>query len=253
LFTGIGGIDLAAEWAGFETVLQVERDPYCLGVLHKHWPDVPKITDVRDIDAIGEYTADLVSGGFPCQPFSHAGKRGGKEDDRYLWPAMLEAIRAIAPRWVLAENVSGIMSIENGMVIETVLSDLEAAEYETLVFQVPACGVGAPHRRDRVFIVAHTNGAGTRDFNRPSRGRTGTSDVRQGNGTAGTIRPDSTGKDVAQRRWSNEEEWLARSGIRRVSHGVPKRVHRLRALGNAVVPQQVYPILAAIAEMEEAI
>ena len=183
LFSGIGGIDLAAEWAGFTTVLFVEIDPYCQAVLRKHWPGVPVIGDIRDVneatvaDATGTRWAtrasegqlgrrgenssngtatfpsiDLLTGGFPCQPFSVAGKRGGSNDDRFLWPEMLRVIALLRPRWVLAENVAGIIN----MALDDVLSDLEGQGYETGTVVLPACAVNAPHRRDRVFIVAHT-------------------------------------------------------------------------------------------------
>ena len=160
LFTGIGGLDLAAERAGIKTVLQVERDPYCLKVLAKHWPDVPRITDVREVrnDERWSYPT-VVSGGFPCQPFSSAGKRGGTSDDRHLWPQMLRVIRELSPAYVVGENVSGLLSLDGGLVFETVCADLERAGYDVLPFHYPAASVGAPHRRDRVFIVAHARDA----------------------------------------------------------------------------------------------
>jgi DNA (cytosine-5)-methyltransferase 1 len=159
LFTGIGGIDLAAERAGFETVLQVERDPYALQVLEKHWPDVPRITDVRKVNSESvRGSITVVSGGFPCQPFSAAGKRRGVEDDRYLWPELLRIVEEIRPAWVVGENVSGLLSIDGGLEIERMLASLEARDYEIVgVLHYPAAGVGAPHKRDRVFIVAHSH------------------------------------------------------------------------------------------------
>lgn len=157
LFSGIGGLDLAAEWAGFKTVLFCEQNPYCQKVLAKHWPGVPIIDDIRSVsrESVRE-PVTVVSGGFPCQPFSHAGKRGGTGDDRYLWPEMLRVIREIEPEWVVAENVPGLLSIDSGMVFEAVLSDLEAAGYETLPLYYPAAGVGANHKRDRIFIVGNS-------------------------------------------------------------------------------------------------
>ncbi len=132
LFTGVGGIDLAADWAGFKTILQVEKDPYCQKVLRKHWPNVKRIEDIRDVkaDSVNE-PVTLISGGPPCQPVSVAGKRRGTGDDRWLWPEMLRVIREIKPQWVLAENVPGIISLESGMVFENLLVDLENEGYET--------------------------------------------------------------------------------------------------------------------------
>lgn len=130
---------------------QVEIDPFCRRVLEKHWPHVPKYGDIREVKGSELEPVDLVAGGFPCQPFSYAGKRRGKEDDRYLWPEMLRIIKALKPRWVLGENVAGIVNLA----LDTVLSDLEGEGYETAMFIIPACAVGAPHRRDRVWIVAY--------------------------------------------------------------------------------------------------
>ena len=157
LFSGIGGLDLAAEWAGFRTVGQCEWADYPRAVLEKHWPGLPRWRDIRTLtkesfyEQTGLHTVDVISGGFPCQPFSVAGKRGGKEDDRYLWPEMLRVIRELRPTWVIGENVPGLVNLA----LDTVLSDLEAEGYEVQCFLVPACGVDAPHKRYRIFIVAH--------------------------------------------------------------------------------------------------
>lgn len=159
LFSGIGGLDLAAERAGFRTVGQCEFADYPYQVLCRHWPDVPKWRDICTLsggdfyDRTGLRTVDVLSGRFPCQPFSVAGKRRGTEDDRYLWPEMLRVIKELRPAWVVGENVAGIIN----MALDQVLSDLEAQGYETRTFVIPACGVDAPHRRDRVAIVAWHN------------------------------------------------------------------------------------------------
>lgn len=161
LFSGIGGLDLAAESAGFRTVGQCEWADYPRAVLEKHWPGLPRWKDIRTLtgkdfyERTGLRTVTVLSGGFPCQPFSTAGKRRGKEDDRYLWPEMLRVIQEIRPRWVVGENVAGIVS----MALDTVLSDLEGIGYTCQAVIIPACAVDAPHRRDRCAILAHANDA----------------------------------------------------------------------------------------------
>ena len=156
-FSGIGGLDLAAEMAGFKTVGQCEWADYPTKVLEKHWPDVPRWRDIRTLtkdsfyERTGLRTVDVVSGGFPCQPFSVAGERRGKDDDRYLWPEMLRVIRELRPSWVIGENVPGIVNLA----LDEVLTDLESVGYEAQPFIIPACGVDAPHRRYRVAILAH--------------------------------------------------------------------------------------------------
>jgi len=159
LFAGIGGFSLGLERAGMQCVGQVEIDPFCQRVLAHHWPAVKRIGDIHDVTAESFGAVELVCGGFPCQPFSCAGKRKGKEDDRYLWPEMLRVIAAYRPAWVVGENVTGIISME----LDNVLSDLEAENYETESFIIPACAVDAPHRRDRVWIVARRRPADVDD------------------------------------------------------------------------------------------
>ena len=155
MFSGIGGLDLAAEAAGFVTVGQCEWADYPTKVLEKHWPDVPRWRDIRTLtkesfyEKTGLRTVDVVSGGFPCQPFSLAGKRKGTDDNRYLWPEMLRAIRELAPRWVVGENVFGIVNWSEGLVFEQVCADLENEGYEVQPYLIPACAVDAPHRRDK--------------------------------------------------------------------------------------------------------
>ena len=166
LFSGIGGLDLAAEWAGFKTVGQCEWADYPRAVLEKHWPGLPRWRDIRTLtkesfyEQTGLRTVDVISGGFPCQPFSVAGKQGGKDDDRYLWPEMLRVIHELQPTWVIGENVPGIINLA----LDTVCADLEKEGFEVQCFVIPACGVDAPHKRNRVCVVAYAKSRGKSKF-----------------------------------------------------------------------------------------
>ncbi len=163
LFTGIGGFDLGLERAGMRCLWQVENNAYCTRVLEKHWPRVRRYGDIREIDPSGIAAVDLVCGGFPCQPFSNAGERKGEADDRHLWSKMLRIIFGVRPAWVLGENVDGLRTLG----LDRVLSDLEGAGYAVRPLVIPACAVDAPHRRDRVWIVAHSQGQPERSGFRP--------------------------------------------------------------------------------------
>lgn len=269
LFSGIGGLDLAAEWAGFQTVGQCEWADYPTKVLEKHWPDVPRWRDIRTLtkesfyERTGLRTVDIISGGFPCQPFSQAGKRRGKDDDRYLWPEMLRVIQEIRPSWVVGENVAGIVNLA----LDTVLSDLEAIGYAAEAFVIPACAVDAPHRRDRVCIVAHAGSerqqgcelsrthepTGKEKPQRPTGECCEMVSNANANGRPWTgAQPQ--GERNADEKYSSEPEnsngrsdgWPVEPDVGRVANGVPHRVDRLKCLGNAVVPQQFYPVFAAI-------
>lgn len=338
LFSGIGGLDLAAEWAGFRTVGQCEWADYPTKVLEKHWPDVPRWRDIRTLtkesfyERTGLRTVDVISGGFPCQPFSFAGKRRGREDDRYLWPEMLRVIQEIRSAWVVGENVAGIVNLA----LDQVLSDLEAIGYACQTFVIPACAVDAPHRRDRAAIIAycdrdsggprrtepagqqreagvadggyavtHTEGTENRGIQQsgfPSdagaggqyNGHVAHTDSHGCGGTgpqsASGCNPNTVGVALSEsddvphayqqvrhravqhgdetgRRRLADGDWRpAQPGlggmadglpcwldepvdVPRVAKGVPDRVNRLKCLGNAVVPQQFYPVFRAIAEI----
>lgn len=262
LFSGIGGLDLAAEWAGFTTVGQCELSDYPTAVLEKHWPDVPRWRDIRTLTkevfherAGGLRTVDVISGGFPCQPFSVAGKQRGKEDERFLWAEMLRVIREIRPNCVVGENVPGIIKIAARQVVE----DLEREGYHVVVLQFEAAAVGAWHRRARCFFVgiddlSDAEGLGQqgdRTDGEPERGARSGVEKPEGLRAVCDAMPGRRDRD-ARRRESPEPAdgrlWAAEPGVGRVADGLPFRVERIRALGNAVVPQQAYPIFRAIAE-----
>jgi len=226
LFSGIGGFSLASErvWPDIKHVF-CEIDPFCQAVLKKHWPTSKIYGDIRTITNTGGSKSgglsgnereevspfrgcDLLTGGFPCQPFSHAGRRKGTADDRHLWPEMRRVIQELSPRWVVGENVRGLLSIEGGMVFESVCTDLEALGYEVQPFVIPACAINAPHRRDRVWIVArHTEHNGCDGSkNNESRGTRGdgdsqrTDEVRQSTGSALSRDQDAPNTEGVRRR-----------------------------------------------------
>ena len=161
LFEGIGGFSLAARWMGWETVAWCEWNLFCQKILKQHFPDAEGFGDITKTN-FTKYAnkIDIVTGGFPCQPYSVAGKRKGKEDDRHLWPEMLRAIREIQPTYVVGENVSGLVSWSGGLVFHEVQTDLETEGYEVFPFILPACAKNAPHRRDRIWFIAHSNRSG---------------------------------------------------------------------------------------------
>ncbi len=226
LFSGIGGLDLAAEMAGMTTVAFCERDSFCKKVLRKHWPETPIYDDVREINrATCPWPIDIVAGGYPCQPFSQAGRKRAEADERHLWPEMRRIVRELRPAWVVGENVKGHITRGLGSVID----DLEADGYTARSFSIPALAVSAKHLRERVFIVAH------------SKRLCRVSEIeRQEIDRAYTKRP--TG-------WIGGSDWWeAEPALGRVADGVPRQLDRLRSLGNAVVPAHAFPIFWAIAE-----
>lgn len=169
LFSGIGGFELAAEWVGWKPVLSCEINDFGRKVLTHYWPDSYHHDDIKTltIETINDeltkrFGTDwnsnniILTGGFPCQPYSVAGKRLGKEDERHLWPEMLRIIQAVQPKWIVGENVSGLVNWSNGLVFDEVQTDLEAAGYEVIPFILPACSVNAPHRRDRIWFIAYS-------------------------------------------------------------------------------------------------
>ncbi|MFC4102869.1 DNA cytosine methyltransferase [Paenibacillus xanthanilyticus] len=335
LFSGIGGIDLAGEAVGIKTIAFCERERFPQQVLEKHWPGVPIYDDVRTLtkarletDGIlrPDRTIDLISAGYPCQPFSHAGKREGEKDDRHLWPEVNRLLQEIRPRWFLGENVAGHISLG----LDTVLSDLENAGYDAQAFVIPASAVSASHQRERVFILGYTERSGlggeprrrageepadghskleggplaNSESERCGKARGGisrseerttcssdvadisgagcqerdassfTGDPRYGAGSRHEGRSDRSIESLLGRVADELPSWLDGSGINpldalqqwiadyqqpalmgqeqydweplRVATGIKNRASRLKALGNAVNPLQILPIMAAI-------
>ena len=291
LFSGIGGFSLGLHMTGgFETAAFVEIDPYCRKVLNKNFPGVPIYEDIKefDPDAVGLGRIDVITGGYPCQPFSYAGKRDGTADDRHLWPEVKRLVATVRPRWGVFENVSGHIT----MGLDEVLSDLEGEGYTATTCIIPACAVDAPHRRDRVWIVAHDDrqqrGADQGKPDTRTDGRNNATRVckaapladasrlQQGRGLEQRPERERTGQggepeplanpeviperpglceDVPAGLRGRETEWeaclwLPEPPVGRVAHGVPNRVDRLKGLGNAVVPQIPEMIGYAILEAE---
>lgn len=218
---------------GWENLFHCDNKPYCQERLAFHFPTSKQYGDIRSIDGNDwKGKVDVLTGGFPCQPFSVAGDRRGTNDDRFLWPEMLRVIREINPSWVVAENVRGIASQDGGMVFERVHTEMEHHGYEVQAFCIPACAVGAPHRRDRVWFIAH---------NRSER--------KQGvwqetlSGKSGFQR----GKDVGGLAILRERSYLHAPKLCGSRNGISER---LDACGNAIVPQIAYMIFKAIEEAE---
>ena len=336
LFSGIGGFALAADriFGNVEHIF-CEIDPFCQEVLKKHWPEAKIYGDIRtltyaaesgrehsSIEGVSEqskrsreYPGEvqrpvfILTGGFPCQPFSQAGRRRGEEDDRFLWPEMLRVIREFSPLWVIAENVRGLLTQGGGVVFERVCTDLEAAGYEVQPLIIPAVAVGAPHRRDRVWFVGHSKSGGGGEVSEICKGQsshstggdrtnqqTNAPDTRQQYGgtgrdegvatstTIGASRESDTKRrgeddtnsnssrlqrgaetrDTGESRETTEqrfgehrekwrENWLeVATRLCRVDDGVPKRMDRnprLKALGNAIVPQVAEEIMRVILQI----
>ena len=229
LFAGIGGFDLGLERAGMKVRWQVEIDPFCNEILEKHWPHVKRFGDIRSVGKENLEAVELICGGFPCQPFSKAGKRRGKSDDRNLWPEMFRVVEELRPSWVIAENVPKIRDIY----LDEILSDLESIDYSTGTIDLPAVAFGAWHLRHRIYIVAHSNGKGLAEWKEGYE-----HDI---------VLPTEYGGLGS--KW--QDIWISESSLDRVADGVPRRVDRIKALGNAVVPQVATFIGWHIMKVEE--
>jgi len=237
LFSGIGGLDLGLERAGMTCVWQSEIEPYACRVLAKHWPHIPNLGDIRGIDWTEVERVDLVVGGYPCQPFSYAGVRRGEDDLRHLWPMFAECLRVVRPRYALLENVAGHLTLGFG----SVLADLAALGYDAQWDCIPAAAVGAPHLRDRLFVIA------TRRSVVADTGHERLEELRVSACGDESRQPASCPNETKRsegRRWPPEPE------LGRVAHGIPHRMDRLKGLGNAVVPQVAEHLGNIIMEME---
>jgi DNA (cytosine-5)-methyltransferase 1 len=251
LFSGIGGIDLAAESVGFRTIAFCEREEFCQRVLAKHWPGVPIFDDICNLTAEsvglstgvqpGEIT--LVSGGFPCQPHSLAGKRLASDDERDLWSEMFRVIGEVRPRWVVAENVPGLLSSESGRFFGRVLRDLASLGMRVGWGTYGAGHVGARHRRLRVFVVAHLARCGAPALLCSAKCP---HEERWWESQSGGGHPGYRGSDGS---WAPHESRMV-GGVHGLSSGVDL-YKRAKALGNCVVPAQVLPILQAVAAHEQ--
>lgn len=291
LFAGIGGFDLGLERAGMECRWQVEIDDYASRVLAKHWPHVARWGDVRTFPPglPGEWCVDLICAGVPCQPVSHAGKQKGAADERWMWGEALRVVADLKPRFFVAENPIGILNHDGGRTFRGLLRSLASVGYLCEWHVIAASDVGAPHRRQRVWLVAYSDSVSRTAWQPRRAGRclsaTGAgSQGRQNEGQAGTV-AGYCGANVADadcgrltrerlaehgdqqgsaghlvdgcspwRRWQRSPElakhWGAEPRVGRLAHGIPNRVDRLRCLGNAVVPQIVELIGRAILEAQ---
>ena len=239
LFSGIGGIDLGLERAGMTCKWQVEIDDYCQQVLAKHWPSVPRLGDVRDVSASTVEAVDLICGGFPCQPVSVAGKRQGQDDIRWLWPEFARVVDELRPRYVLLENVPGLLTNENGAGSE-VVSDLASLGYDAEWGCISASAFGTPYRRSRWFCV----GSDPESIGRVEGWAQHAWQQGGRNGSGSCICADEPRLEVRQEQPEPQHSpfvgagwWSAEPDVVRVVYGVPDGVDRIKALGNAHVPQ----------------
>ena len=277
LFSGIGGFELAAEWMGWENVFHCEWNPFGQKVLKYYWPKAISYDDITKTDfTIHRGNIDILTGGFPCQPYSSAGRRRGNEDERHLWPQMLRTIREIAPSWVVGENVYGLVNWSKGLVFHEVQADLEAEGYEVFPYLLPAVSVNAPHRRDRIWFVAHSNGIGGREDvrrrNRESNVTNEISETRDSSNTNNKMLESGNGQGKTRQRTNEEKRiesfiksgsWKTFPSVSPVCNGddglsnrldsitFPKwRNESIKAGGNAIVPQVVYQIFKSIEQYE---
>ncbi len=279
LFSGIGGFDLAAEWMGWNNIFHCEWNTFGQRVLKYYWPKAISYGDITKTDfTIHRGTIDILTGGFPCQPYSVAGKRKGKEDERHLWPEMLRAIREVQPRWIVGENVPGLLNWNGGLVLNEIKTDLESAGFEVFPSLIlPACGKNAPHRRDRVWIVAYSEGNSIKHEDRNERlhaqafsekrlnesiAIANTNNQRlQGSAfdRASIERGENGNKFTSRFLCTDWQEFPTQSPIRIGNDGLPSKLdgitisdwieQSIKAGGNAIVPQVVFEIFKVLEKM----
>jgi DNA (cytosine-5)-methyltransferase 1 len=285
LFSGIGGFDLAAEWMGWENKFHCEWNEFGQRVLNYYWPDAELFTDITKSD-FKKYAnqIDILTGGFPCQPYSSAGKRLGKEDQRHLWPEMLRCIREVAPRYVVGENVRGLTNWNGGLVFDEVCADLENLGYQVAPFIIPASAVNAPHQRERVWFVAYSDSNGfnqcysehekysskTRFYafddlepNAINTKRIGWNTLANDDGKFKKTQKEKCRKQQFSGANSTQNWWRkfpSQSPICGGDDGLPTQLdgitfskwrnESIKAYGNAIVPQVVYQIFKAVEEYE---
>jgi len=288
LFSGIGGFDLASEWMGWDNVFHCEWNDFGKKVLKYYWPKSISYDDITKTDfTIHRGSIDILTGGFPCQPYSTAGKRLGKEDERHLWPEMLRAIREIQPRWIVGENVLGLVNWNGGLVFEEVQADLENEGYEVQPFILPAVSVNAPHRRDRVWFVAYSHGARSSDNGRANdeeerevrgqnEGNVSTKFCSNGDATntdsigqkrrvykkqsKNAIRKQFSKSNPRFNKWNTWQNFPTQYPVCNGNDGISNRLdgitfskwrsESIKAGGNAIVPQVVLQIFKAIERYE---
>ena len=274
LFSGIGGFSLGLEEAGLvETIAFCDYEPYCQKILKKHWPKVPIYNNIKELNyetlkQDGIKDIDIITGGYPCQPFSVAGKQRAEKDPRHLWPEMFRLIKECRPTWVIGENVSGHIKLG----LDTVISDLESEGYSTRTFNIPASGVGALHQRQRIWIISTTTDPNCKDVHKQQgnirsssnkfikenfggvrkilsstedvahTNSKGTQKLGQHNEMGSRVFENSSKSYTSSNKIGKENWWGFEPRVGRVVDGVPNRVDRIKCLGNSVVPQIPYLI-----------
>jgi DNA (cytosine-5)-methyltransferase 1 len=278
LFSGIGGFSLGLEaTGGFETKAFCDIEKYPRQVLQKHWPHVKQYEDIKELNyerlkADGIDSIDIITGGYPCQPFSIAGRQKGEQDPRHLWPEYFRLVKELRPTWVIGENVSGHIKLG----LDTVIEDLESEDYAVRPFSISASSIGANHQRERIWILAHSRRSQwpRAELRGENENETREENANQFERSSSTSEVDvaNTNDERLQRQWQSRNQftprfnssresseegqgtvgqgwWESEPNMGRVAHGIPKRVDRLKSLGNSLVPQIPYYIGKTILEV----